>query len=602
MLIALKKTLAKYNSNYLFLFPCFRFKIHKQFYSDTQMEQSNKIPEEHFNFIKDESDPLKDKYGVLPFIQSKGDPERRFEIKWTRIAELSATNEGEIVKMRVRLQRSRIKGKGGFLILREGFSTLQGCLFVSEGIVSEGMIKFAEKLSLESIIDIEGSVRKAVKPVESCTQTLIELDVTSVFLVSAAQSVLPFQMEDANRKCNPEDEDDDVVAPVKEVESLSSLSSLSITETPGESTPNADSAAKKEKKKKEKEEKKKEKEAKKEAQANEKKAIIVKMKTRLDNRVLDLRVAATQAIMRLQSGVGQLFREFLYKNNFVEIHTPKLIAGASEGGTNVFKMKYFEMDACLAQSPQLYKQMAIIGDMDRVFEIGPVFRAENSNTPRHLCEFEGLDIEMAIKEHYFEVLDILHELFYYIFLGLNERYSHELNIVANQYPFEPLKFSKKSVRLNFKEGVELLKAYGANQDVNEDLDTLNEALLGKIVKEKYDTDFYILYGYPKSARPFYTMPDPEDDNFTNSYDAFIRGEEVLSGAQRVHSYDLLLSKVLEKKINPETLKDYINAFKLGAPPHGGAGIGLERVVKLFTGLKNIKKCVMFPRDPKRLTP
>jgi aspartyl-tRNA synthetase len=354
--------------------------------------------------------------------------------------------------------------------------------------------------------------------------------------------------------------------------------------------------SKKDKKKKDKEEKKKE------EKKDDKKAIVVKMKTRLDNRVLDLRVPATGAIMRLQSAVGQLFREFLYQKGFIEIHTPKLIAGASEGGTNVFKLKYFEQDACLAQSPQLYKQMAIIGDMDRVFEIGPVFRAENSNTPRHLCEFEGLDIEMAIKEHYFEILDVLHELFFFIFEGLNQRFSNELNIVANQYPFEPLKFSKKSVRLDFKEGVDLLKQAGVFQDVNEDLDTINEAMLGKIVKEKYDTDFYILYRYPKKARPFYTMPCPDDENFTNSYDAFIRGEEVLSGSQRVHSYDMLLSKVLEKEIKPDTLKDYLNSFKLGAPAHGGAGIGLERVVKLFTGLKNIKRCVMFPRDPKRLTP
>jgi len=326
------------------------------------------------------------------------------------------------------------------------------------------------------------------------------------------------------------------------------------------------------------------------------------MKTRLDHRVLDLRVSATQALMRLQSGVGYLFREFLYNNGFVEIHTPKLISGTSEGGTNVFKLKYFEQDACLAQSPQLYKQMAVIGDMERVFEIGPVFRAENSFTPRHLCEFTGLDIEMSFKVHYFEVLDVIGDLFYHIFEGLNNKFSHELNIVAQQYPFEPVKFSKKVVKLDFKEGVELLKQAGVTQKIDEDLDTINEATLGKIVREKYDTDFYILYRYPKSARPFYTMPDPEDDNFTNSYDAFIRGEEILSGAQRVHSYELLYKKVVEKGINPETLKDYLNAFKLGAPPHGGCGIGLERVVKLFAGIKNIKKTVMFPRDPTRLTP
>ena len=326
------------------------------------------------------------------------------------------------------------------------------------------------------------------------------------------------------------------------------------------------------------------------------------MKTRLDNRVLDLRVPATQSLFRLQSGVSTLFREFFHSKNFVEIHTPKLIGGASEGGANVFKLKYFDKEACLAQSPQLYKQMCIIGDMKGVYEIGSVFRAENSLTSRHLCEFTGLDFEMEIKEHFFEVLDVVSDLFNYIFDGLNEKYKDELNIINNQYPFEPIVYKKEALKLHFKEGVKLLEENGYKQGLYDDLDTENEKALGKLVKEKYNTDFYILYGYPKSARPFYTMPDPQDDNFTNSYDAFIRGEEVLSGAQRIHDYDLLMKKVQEKGINPDTLKDYINAFKLGAPPHGGVGIGLERVVKLFCDVKNIKKCVMFPRDPKRLTP
>lgn len=580
--------------NRLNLFPLLKknilTKIDKKFYSDIMEPKQETVVkiEQEFTFVKDESDPCKDRYGMLPFIQSNSDPEKRYSVVWSKISGLSTEQEGQTVKLRVRLQRSRIKGKMGFLVLREQFSTLQGCMFLTEGVISEGMIKFAEKIPLESIVDVEGVIKKVNKPIESCTQSLIELEINKLYLVVASQSILPFQFEDANRKGMADDEDEDVVDEPVKVQVLEKVESNATESDPKQS--------KKDKKKKDKEEKKKE------EKKDDKKAIVVKMKTRLDNRVLDLRVPATGAIMRLQSAVGQLFREFLYQKGFIEIHTPKLIAGASEGGTNVFKLKYFEQDACLAQSPQLYKQMAIIGDMDRVFEIGPVFRAENSNTPRHLCEFEGLDIEMAIKEHYFEILDVLHELFFFIFEGLNQRFSNELNIVANQYPFEPLKFSKKSVRLDFKEGVDLLKQAGVFQDVNEDLDTINEAMLGKIVKEKYDTDFYILYRYPKKARPFYTMPCPDDENFTNSYDAFIRGEEVLSGSQRVHSYDMLLSKVLEKEIKPDTLKDYLNSFKLGAPAHGGAGIGLERVVKLFTGLKNIKRCVMFPRDPKRLTP
>ena len=362
-------------------------------------------------------------------------------------------------------------------------------------------------------------------------------------------------------------------------------------------------AAKKAEKAEKKKQHQKEKQEKNEKhEKGEKKDIVVKMKTRLDNRVLDLRVPATQSLFRLQSGVSTLFREFFHSKNFVEIHTPKLIGGASEGGANVFKLKYFDKEACLAQSPQLYKQMCIIGDMKGVYEIGSVFRAENSLTSRHLCEFTGLDFEMEIKEHFFEVLDVVSDLFNYIFDGLNEKYKDELNIVNNQYPFEPIVYKKEALKLHFKEGVKLLEENGYKQGLYDDLDTENEKALGKLVKEKYNTDFYILYGYPKSARPFYTMPDPQDDNFTNSYDAFIRGEEVLSGAQRIHDYDLLMKKVQEKGINPDTLKDYINAFKLGAPPHGGVGIGLERVVKLFCDVKNIKKCVMFPRDPKRLTP
>lgn len=356
---------------------------------------------------------------------------------------------------------------------------------------------------------------------------------------------------------------------------------------------------KKEKKAREKEAKEKEKEAK---EKEEKSVTVVKSNTRFDNRVLDFRVAATQAIFRLQSAVGQLYTEFLFNEGFIEIHSPKLISGASEGGTNVFKLKYFDKDACLAQSPQLYKQMAVIGGIERVFEIAPVFRAENSNTGRHLCEFTMLDMEMSFKEHYFEIVDVINKIFVHIFDGLNTRFKHELNIVANQYPYEPITYQKELLKLTFHEGVALLKENGIEQDVNEDLDTVNERKLGEIIKKKYGTDFYLLYRYPKSARPFYTMPYPEDENFTNSYDAFIRGEEILSGAQRIHDYDLLLKKVVEKGINPETLKDYLNAFKLGAPAHGGCGIGLERIVKLFIGFSNVKRCCLFPRDPKRLAP
>ena len=563
------------------------------------MEASN---DEKYTYTKDESDPLKDKYGVLPFIQSATDPEHRFQVKFTKICEINSSLDGQMVKLRVRLQRSRIKGKSGFLVLREGVFTIQACLFVEEGKISKQMVDFAKSLRLESYIEITAKVQKVEKPVESCTQKDVELALETLFLVVSAPKVLPFQMEDALRKVNPELEEDDYQQKKKEEKKEEVKEGEKDGEKEGEKKEETAEESKEDKKKKKKDKKKEKKEKKEEKKEKEKLEIVVKMNTRLDNRVFDLRVPTTQAIFKLQSGVAHLFREYLDSKDFIEIHSPKLIGGASEGGSNVFKFKYFNQDACLAQSPQLYKQMCIIADFKRVYEIGPVFRAENSFTSRHLCEFTGLDLEMEIKEHFFEVLDILGELFYFIFKGLNERYAKELEIVNNQYPFEPLILTPEVLKLPWTEGIKLLTENGFKQDINEDLDTENEKALGKLVRDKYKTDFYILYGYPKSARPFYTMPDPKDENFTNSFDAFIRGEEVLSGAQRIHDYDLLLQKIKEKEINPETLSDYLNAFKLGAPAHGGAGIGLERVVKLFIGLGNIKKCVLFPRDPKRLKP
>ena len=392
--------------------------------------EATKKEEQRFTFTKDESDPCKDNYGVLPLITSNTDPELRHQTKWDSIKDLSEANAGGKIKMRVRLQRSRIKGAGGFVVLRQQFYTCQGVIF-SDEVISKQMIKFIGSIPLESIVDVVGEVVLAAKPVESCSLKTVEIKISQLFLVVESTNVLPFQMEDANRKGNPDDEEDDVVQ-----------TEVLVEEKPKEeakgNSDDASVAKNKKGKKKEKVEKN---------EKVEKKEIIVKMKTRLDNRTLDLRVPTTQALFRLQSGVALLFREYLDKNGFVEIHTPKIIGGASEGGTNVFKMKYFDSEACLAQSPQLYKQMAIIGDMDRVMEIGPVFRAENSNTGRHLCEFTGLDFEMSIKEHFFEVLDILGGLFYYIFEGVNTRYATEMGIVNAQYPFEPLKLSKEVLKL-----------------------------------------------------------------------------------------------------------------------------------------------------------
>lgn len=328
----------------------------------------------------------------------------------------------------------------------------------------------------------------------------------------------------------------------------------------------------------------------------------VNQDTRLDNRVLDLRTPANQAIYRIEAGVCRLFRDTLTGKGFVEIHTPKIISAASEGGANVFEVTYFKRSAYMAQSPQLYKQMAICGDFDRVFTVGAVFRAEDSNTHRHLTEFVGLDLEMTFNYHYHEVLEVIGDMFVQVFKGLETQFTSEIETVCKQFPSKPFRFLEPTLILTFPEAVSMLRENGVEMGDEDDLTTPNEKLLGALVKAKYDTDYYILDKFPMAVRPFYTMPDPNNPKYSNSYDMFMRGEEILSGAQRIHDSQLLMEKAKHHDIDVQKIASYIDAFKYGAPPHGGGGIGLERVTMLYLGLDNVRKTSMFPRDPKRLTP
>ena len=371
-----------------------------------------------------------------------------------------------------------------------------------------------------------------------CTQSTIELKVLKIFAISVADSPLPLNVEDASR---PDD-----------------LKQTMAT---------------------------------------------VNQSTRLNNRCLDLRTPTNQAIFRIQSRVCQAFRQFLLDKNFIEIHTPKITPGVSEGGAEVFRTQYFDKEACLAQSPQLYKQMAAAcGGLGKVFEIGPVFRAENSFSHRHLCEFVGMDFEMEIVNHYHEVLTMLGELFVYIFDFLNKECIKEMKTIQHQYPFEPLEYTKTPLVISFKDAVTMLRDNGIEKKEMDDFNTAEEKALGEIMKRDRGTDFYIVDKYPISARPFYTMPCPEDPNYTNSYDVFLRGEEITSGAQRIHDVKDLTTRAQECNIPLSSLENYLKSFKYGTPPHGGAGIGLERVVMLFLNLNNVRKTSMFPRDPKRLEP
>ncbi|XP_061400766.1 aspartate--tRNA ligase, cytoplasmic [Musca vetustissima] len=443
------------------------------------------------------------------------------------------------VWVRGRVHTSRAKGKQCFLILRQNSSTVQCILAVGDK-VSKQMVKFAGNLNKESIIDIEALAVSVPTKIESCTEQSLELSIQQLFVVSQAKPQLPLQIEDASRPDNPDDTD-----------------GLNIR---------------------------------------------VNQDTRLDNRVLDLRTPANQAIFRLEAGVCRLFRDILTAKGFTEIHTPKIISAASEGGANVFTVSYFKESAYLAQSPQLYKQMAIAADFDKVFTVGAVFRAEDSNTHRHLTEFVGLDLEMSFKYHYHEVLHTIGNTFTEIFKGLRDRYSNEIEAVRQQYRVEPFKFLEPPLILEFSEGVAMLREAGVETGDEEDLSTPNEKLLGRLVKAKYDTDFYILDKFPLAIRPFYTMPDPNNPIYSNSYDMFMRGEEILSGAQRIHDPEFLTERAKHHGIDISKIAAYIESFRFGCPPHAGGGIGMERVVMLYLGLDNIRKTSMFPRDPKRLTP
>ncbi|KAG9287357.1 hypothetical protein G9A89_023729 [Geosiphon pyriformis] len=477
-------------------------------------------------------------FGKKPMIQSQ----ERSGIQRTRISDINESHAGETVTIRARVQTSRANSsKLAFFVFRQQFSTIQGVLTMDEKSISKGFVKFASNIPDESIVDVEGVIKKPSEEIKSTTVSDAELHISKLYVISETVTRLPFTIEEATR---PEDQ----------------LQKEDI-------------------------------------QFNR-----ITLETRLNNRIVDLRTITNQAIFRIQSGVCQLFREFLLSKGFFEVHTPKIIGAASEGGANVFTVKYFKTEAYLAQSPQLYKQMCICSDFDRVFEIAPVFRAENANTPRHMTEFVGLDLEMAFEEHYHEVLDILDELFVFIFEGLKTRFAAEVAIVKRQHKSTEFEFLPKTLRLEYKDAVKLLRDNDVEIGDYDDLNTETERALGKIIKEKYHTDFYILDKFPLEVRPFYTMPDPKNNKYSNSYDFFMRGEEILSGAQRIHDPDYLEERAKVHEIDLSTIQAYIDAFKRGAPPHAGGGIGLERVVMLYLNLGNIRRSSLFPRDPKRLDP
>jgi aspartyl-tRNA synthetase len=321
----------------------------------------------------------------------------------------------------------------------------------------------------------------------------------------------------------------------------------------------------------------------------------------LDNRVIDLRSKRNQAIFRLKSHLVHYICNFLHEHNFVQIQTPKLTGAASEGGAEVFHTNYFNTSAYLVQSPQLYKQMCVNSDFHRVFEIGPVFRAENSHDSRHLCEFTGVDLEMTLQDNYEKViLPILWNLLRTTLIGLQHNYNELIRIANPDYT--EIRVPETPVVLDYYEVVRLLNESGLEMKPLDDLKNEHEIRLGKIVKDLYDSDIVIVNRYPTCLRPFYTMVDPNNSDYTHSYDILLRGQEVLSGAQRNHDYDTLYSRAKQAGVNTENIDFYLQSFRYGSFPHGGGGFGLERILSRFLQLNNIKSSSLFPRAPDRLKP
>lgn len=321
------------------------------------------------------------------------------------------------------------------------------------------------------------------------------------------------------------------------------------------------------------------------------------LEAKLNMRPVALRNIRERAKFRIQEGLVRAFRDYLYKNGFTEIHTPKIGARGAEGGANLFKLSYFHTPAVLAQSPQFYKQM-MVGVFDRVFETGPVFRAEKHNTKRHLNEYTSLDLEMGYIESYQEIMAMETGYLQYAMVLLNKEYKQELSLLEIKLPV-----TDRIPAVRFDEAKKLAsEKYGRPVRNPYDLEPEEETLIGRYFKEEEGADFVFITHYPSKKRPFYAMDDPKDQRFTLSFDLLFRGLEVTTGGQRIHDYYSLKEKIRERGMEKEGMEQYLDSFKHSMPPHGGLGIGLERLTMQLLGEENVRETCLFPRDMNRLEP
>jgi len=328
-----------------------------------------------------------------------------------------------------------------------------------------------------------------------------------------------------------------------------------------------------------------------------KRKLSVALDAALNLRPVVLRHLQERAGFKIQEGFVRGFRDYLYGQGFTEIHTPKLVAEGAEGGANIFKLDYFGRKAYLAQSPQFYKQM-MVGVFERVYEVGPVFRAEKHNTSRHLNEYTGLDFEMGFIEGFEDIMETETGMLKYTFALLEKEYAPQLKLLGVKVPkidaIPALRFDEAKKRVAEKYNRKIRDPY--------DLEPEEEQLISRLVLEEYDSEFVFVTHYPSKKRPFYAMDDPADPTYTLSFDLLFRGMEITTGGQRIHDYDEQVAKMVKKGMDPDNFTSYLMIHKYGMPPHGGLGMGLERICMKLLDLSNIREATLFPRDQSRLEP
>jgi len=328
-----------------------------------------------------------------------------------------------------------------------------------------------------------------------------------------------------------------------------------------------------------------------------KRKLRLNLDTELSLRPVVLRSLEKRAVFKLQEGLGRAFREYLTGEGFTEIHTPKIVHAGAEGGSNIFRLDYFGRKAFLGQSPQFYKQ-TMVGAFQRVFEVAPVFRAEKHSTPRHLNEYTSMDLEMGFIDSFADLMEVETGYLQYAVDLLRRVYAGDLDLLEVELPrtdqIPAVRFDQAKRLASEKYGYAIRDPY--------DLEPEEEQAIGRYFREEYGADFVFVTHYPSKKRPFYAMDDPDDPKFTLSFDLLFRGMEVTTGGQRIHDYDAQVAKMLSKGMHPEEFESYLMIHKHGMPPHGGLGIGLERLTARLCGLDNVRQACLFPRDLSRLEP